>query len=207
VAVVKLCAEVGCPRYRLPGHWTKRCELHAKAYSRAKDARRSSANPAYRRLLGSREYQTAKELVRRRDKTCRLADGSCSGRLEVHHVQPIEKGGAVADPANLILVCVRHHRVLEHRAKKKAMGGVPVRDRRKTHAGSSPRKKLASEAEKPNREELREAEQRVKEAEKRLQVAKGARAALEERPKRPERHLTTTWDSFEAYRRDRPHLL
>jgi hypothetical protein len=30
------------------------------------------ADPAYRRLLGSTEYQAAKELVRRRDRTCRI---------------------------------------------------------------------------------------------------------------------------------------
>lgn len=80
--VVKLCAEPRCGRPRLTNHWTARCELHAKAYSRAKDARRSSANPTYRRLLGSTEYQAAKELVRRRDRTCRMADGTCRGPSE-----------------------------------------------------------------------------------------------------------------------------
>jgi hypothetical protein len=200
VAVVKLCAEPGCGRPRLPNHWTRRCSLHAQAYSRAKDARRSSANPAYRRLLGTREYQTAKELVRRRDKTCRLADGTCSGRLEVHHVVAIEKGGAVADSSNLVLVCVRHHRVLEHRAKKATGGGAP-RVRVKSHADGSWRKTSASEPRKPNREELREAEQRVREAKQRLEEAKAARAALNQPP---ERHITTSWQSFAEYRHDRP---
>jgi 5-methylcytosine-specific restriction endonuclease McrA len=133
VPVVKLCAEPRCGRPRLTNHWTARCELHAKAYSRAKDARRSSANPTYRRLLGSTEYEAAKELVRRRDRTCRMADGTCRGRLEVHHHTPIEKGGAViekggavADLDNLVLLCVRHHRMAEHQAKK-ARGAMSSR--------------------------------------------------------------------------------
>ena len=44
----------------------------------------------------------------------------------------------------------------------------------------------------------------VSQAEERLEHAKAARAALDEKPVRPERHLTTTWQSFEDYRRDRP---
>jgi len=61
-----------------------------------------------------------------------------------------EKGGAVADPANLVLLCVGHHRMAE---PSEEVGG----------------------------------EERV-----------------DEKPKRPERHVTTTWRSFEEYRRDRP---
>jgi hypothetical protein len=127
-----------------------------------------------------------------------LADGTCQGRLEVHHLsKEVER---FADPANLLLVCVRHHRVLEHRAKK-AMGRVPVRRRANQSRDGSPRKKSASGPQKANREELREAEQRVREAEQRLEQAKAARAALNQPP---ERHITTTWQSFEEYRRDRP---
>jgi hypothetical protein len=171
VPVVKLCAEPRCGRPRLTNHWTARCELHAKAYSRAKDARRSSANPTYRRLLGSTEYQAAKELVRRRDRTCRMADGTCRGRLEVHHRTPIEKGGAVADPANLVLLCVGHHRMAEHRAKK---AGGAMSSRRATNQSRTvfPR----------NKPESSEPQRRVK----------AAVEAAEEKPKRPERHVTTT---------------
>lgn len=146
--VVKLCAEPRCGRPRLTNHWTARCELHAKAYSRAKDARRSSANPTYRRLLGSTEYQAAKELVRRRDRTCRMADGTCRG--------PSEEGtGAMSS----------------RRATNQSRTVFPR-----------------------NKPESSEPQRRVK----------AAVEAAEEKPKRPERHVTTTWQSWEDYRRDRP---
>jgi hypothetical protein len=32
------------------------------------------------------------------------------------------------------------------------------------------------------------------------------KSASDEKPKRPERHVTTTWQSFEEYCRDRPLL-
>jgi hypothetical protein len=55
---------------------------------------------------------------------------------------------------------------------------------------------------KPESSELDEAQRRVKAAEEQLERAKAE--AAEEKPKRPERHITTTWQSFEDYRRDRP---
>jgi hypothetical protein len=48
-----------------------------------------------------------------------------------------------------------------------------------------------------------EAERRVRIAEERLEQAKDLRAALEPRPEPAQRHIFTTWKSFDAYRRDR----
>lgn len=37
------------------------------------------------------------------------AFGPCSGRLEVHHLIPVEEGGAPYELENTLTVCKRHH--------------------------------------------------------------------------------------------------
>lgn len=39
----------------------------------------------------------------------RLLGGGCSGTLHVHHIEPINSGGARFDADNLAIVCSRHH--------------------------------------------------------------------------------------------------
>lgn len=54
-----------------------------------------------------------------RDGACALAEllpDACSGELHRHHVQPISAGG---DPlGKTVLVCARHHPMLESLARK-----------------------------------------------------------------------------------------
>lgn len=63
------------------------------------------------------DWRGAVVLVRERDEgrctVCRLLGGPCSGRLHVHHIVPLEEGGAKFDLDNLGTVCARHHPMWE----------------------------------------------------------------------------------------------
>lgn len=49
----------------------------------------------------------------RRCTVARLLGGPCSAELHVHHLVPVEDGGALYDLENLITACSRHHPKLE----------------------------------------------------------------------------------------------
>lgn len=65
----------------------------------------------------TREWREARERVLERDRfTCqagRLAGGPCHPTLDVHHVVPVEHGGALYDTANLVTLCHAHHPMVE----------------------------------------------------------------------------------------------
>ncbi len=207
--IVRLCAVPGCGRVRSPGDWTSRCERHAREYKAKKEKTRSSANPQYRKARQSAQFRRARELVRARDRVCRMQDRSCAGQLEVHHVVPIEKGGAVADPSNLILLCTSHHRRAEWARRKargrsdKPRGGLSAGEATKSRLSSSPRNKPnegPTTAPKSRKKlELEQALQAVKQAEQRLAEARQARAELDRPPAKARRHATRAHQSFEDY--------
>jgi 5-methylcytosine-specific restriction endonuclease McrA len=56
-----------------------------------------------------------------------MRDGSECGMIaeHVHHIQPIEEGGARRDPANLQSLCRSHHTAI-HRAMVPGEGRLPI---------------------------------------------------------------------------------
>lgn len=57
------------------------------------------------------------EQVLERDKTCRLADGTCMGGLQLHHIQyRSERKDLINEPSNCIMLCMKHHKEV-HRNK------------------------------------------------------------------------------------------
>lgn len=53
-----------------------------------------------------------------RDKRCRLADGTCEGKLELHHIRyRSERKDLINDIDNCIILCTKHHRKV-HSNKK-----------------------------------------------------------------------------------------
>ena len=69
------------------------------------------------RVYDSPAWDTARTLALARDgdrcTVARLLGGSCHPRLDVHHVHPVEEGGAPYDVDNLLTVCAAHHPMLE----------------------------------------------------------------------------------------------
>ena len=59
------------------------------------------------------EYERAVQTVLLRDKGCQAVhvwrEVRCHGRLDPHHVLPRSRGGALADPDNLLTLCRAHH--------------------------------------------------------------------------------------------------
>jgi HNH endonuclease len=60
-------------------------------------------SPAWRRAAAA---------ARARDGGCVVGHG-CAGKLEVHHVIPLNKGGDPVGLDNLVTLCSRHHRLVE----------------------------------------------------------------------------------------------
>jgi 5-methylcytosine-specific restriction endonuclease McrA len=85
---------------------------------------RARREEPYGRILTSSQWQKARKAVKARDgERCQLdEDGTCHGRLEVHHRVPVREGGAPFDLDNLLVVCRGHHEQIEaqHRASRRA---------------------------------------------------------------------------------------
>lgn len=62
-------------------------------------------------------WEDARALALARDEhRCligRLFGGQCHPVLDVHHITPLEEGGAELDLANLVTLCHRHHPMIE----------------------------------------------------------------------------------------------
>lgn len=78
--------------------------------------RRSPISPvSAKRRAEAHEYDRARTIAFLRDKgVCQAAriwtDVECSGsRVDTHHIRPRGRGGAYADPENLVCVCRAHH--------------------------------------------------------------------------------------------------
>lgn len=69
------------------------------------------------RLYDSPKWSAARTRILARDAdrctVARLIGGPCHARLDVHHLIPVEEGGAPYDDDNLVTVCARHHPMLE----------------------------------------------------------------------------------------------
>lgn len=106
---VKVCT---CGRF-------KPCPEHGDAARQ-----RAQRETRYGRILTSSNWQKARKAVRARDgDRCQLdEDGTCYGRLEVHHLVPVREGGEPFDLDNLAVVCRGHHQQIEakHRAARRA---------------------------------------------------------------------------------------
>jgi 5-methylcytosine-specific restriction endonuclease McrA len=85
----------------------ERRERHAKRMARAAEQR-----PEYGKLMTSKAWRRARAAARERDGGCIIRSG-CAGRLEAHHVVPVNEGGEPVDLDNLVTLCSRHHRLVE----------------------------------------------------------------------------------------------
>lgn len=52
----------------------------------------------------------------------RLIGGECHPTLDVHHLIPVDEGGALYDDANLLTCCKSHHQLL-HRLRRLLLDG------------------------------------------------------------------------------------
>ena len=67
------------------------------------------------KLYRSREWKRIRvQVLQRDDYRCR--DCGRAGRLEVHHLVAVRRGGAKLDPGNLLTLCFRCHRDRHARA-------------------------------------------------------------------------------------------
>ncbi len=72
----------------------------------------------HQRVINTSKWRKVRDHVRARDgHECQHADGSCYGRLEVHHLRKVtaDLEGAF-DPDNCVLLCQGHHKQLERSA-------------------------------------------------------------------------------------------
>lgn len=62
-------------------------------------------------VYNTQEWRRVCALVRERDgNRCRLADGTCRGRLTIQHVTPVRVAPHLAlSPMNLVTLCASHH--------------------------------------------------------------------------------------------------
>jgi 5-methylcytosine-specific restriction endonuclease McrA len=111
---IRVCAHPRCPDPAAPGK--SMCAVHAAEQRKAN----RSVNDSW---YASKIWR----LVRRHQLLeypfCQhVENGQECGRLadSVHHIQPIEEGGARRDPANLMSVCRGHHSVIHARRQRDA---------------------------------------------------------------------------------------
>jgi 5-methylcytosine-specific restriction endonuclease McrA len=106
---IRLCAEPRCPN---PATTRGRCALHAAEHTKAS---RSPNNSFY----ASKPWRMARRKQLIDHPLCQYQDrhGQQCDRLadSVHHIVPIEHGGARRDPTNLMSLCRAHHSAI-HRA-------------------------------------------------------------------------------------------
>ena len=86
-----------------------RCPTHQRQRGQQ---RRATSPQAH--IESTTTWQRIRTLARRRDNGCTAAHlGDCRGRLEVHHLQAISKGGDPYNLDNITTLCQHHHRTLE----------------------------------------------------------------------------------------------
>jgi 5-methylcytosine-specific restriction endonuclease McrA len=105
----RLCGRPGCPN---PAVTRGKCREHA---TQARKLTRSSNDAFY----SSKAWHITRRRQLFEHPLCQyhLDDGTECGEVadSVHHITPIENGGAKRDPANLMSVCRPHHTAI-HRA-------------------------------------------------------------------------------------------
>jgi 5-methylcytosine-specific restriction endonuclease McrA len=121
VTLARLCR--GCARAIPEGDLTRgRCARCAPAFEREKSRQRRATSTATR-VRNTKAWRTVRDQAVARDGDCAHRHrGGCDGRLEVHHVRPIEQGGAPLDLANLLTLCRRHHSAEEARTRGDFLG-------------------------------------------------------------------------------------
>lgn len=63
-----------------------------------------------KRKIDRDSWLIVRERVYRRDLgRCRLADRTCWGPVDPHHIRPVGQGGERLDPDNVLLLCRKHH--------------------------------------------------------------------------------------------------
>jgi 5-methylcytosine-specific restriction endonuclease McrA len=106
--IVYLCPTCYEPAGTRPG----KCDPCRRTYERTRSRRRRATSQAVR-VRDSRAWQRMRDLARRRDGGCvHRGDGGCHGRLEVHHINALERGGTNG-LGNLVTLCRRHHEQAE----------------------------------------------------------------------------------------------
>jgi len=102
----------------LTTHTSSRCTQHQRERGQQRRATSPQAS-----IESTTTWQRIRTLARRRDNGCTQAHhGDCRGRLEVHHLQAISRGGDPYDLNNITTLCQHHHRTLE-RTKADGKGG------------------------------------------------------------------------------------
>lgn len=98
-----LCSNARCPEHQLqdkPGY----CPTCKRERQRQKRARRSYRTKHLSSMRDSAQWQKARAKAKLRDgNACRLC--GATDRLEVHHIRPLDKGGAPYHTGNLITLC------------------------------------------------------------------------------------------------------
>ena len=98
----RVCSEAGCPE---PVTGRGRCDRHR---SQARKQNRSPNDSFY----SSKPWKMSRRKQLFDHPLCQYADnGRPCGEIadSVHHIVPIEDGGARRDPANLMSLCRPHH--------------------------------------------------------------------------------------------------
>jgi HNH endonuclease len=94
------------------------------------DARRLTIKPSGRDLVHSRVGRCASYVqlraLRKRSDHCQYPGCTAVRELEAHHILPVEHGGKT-ELDNLILLCLRHHKLLhDHHIRTSGTGEHPV---------------------------------------------------------------------------------
>jgi hypothetical protein len=101
------------------GHRYTRTTRHGRCPVCARDKQRYADDP-HRQALSSYAWHKVRAAARRRDgNCCRLEGEDCFGRLQVHHVGSVRRGGNPFELSNLLTVCRHHHEVLERETRKR----------------------------------------------------------------------------------------
>jgi 5-methylcytosine-specific restriction endonuclease McrA len=109
---IKLCLESTCPN---------KAEVRGRCREHATEARRFTRSPNDS-FYASTPWRRSRARQLFEHPLCQYVEnGEPCGAIadSVHHVVPIEDGGARRDPANLMSVCRPHHSAI-HRAMGKA---------------------------------------------------------------------------------------
>jgi hypothetical protein len=105
---IRLCSSPRCPNV---AEVRGRCRAHATEERKAN----RSVNDAF---YGSKAWKISRRAQLFAHPLCQIVEhGAECGEIadSVHHIRPIEEGGARRDPANLMSVCRPHHSAI-HRA-------------------------------------------------------------------------------------------
>jgi 5-methylcytosine-specific restriction endonuclease McrA len=114
VTLLRLCTMCG-RGYPQAGRSTGKCPDCQREYDRNRSRTRRATSSAVRDR-DSRVWQLARAGARARDGGCaHRKRGGCRGRLSVHHIVPLERGGTNRLD-NLITLCRRHHDEAERSA-------------------------------------------------------------------------------------------